>query len=76
MPTQLLLDQLLALPLAERITLAEALWDSITDGLPAPDERESTATATRRDAELTAGTVPGRTHDEVMRTARWAIVEC
>ncbi len=63
----------MALPLAERTTLAQALWASIDDGLPAQDEDSAIADALRRDAELTAGTVTGRTHAEVMAAARHAI---
>ena len=73
MSIQQLSREALALPLAERATLAQALWVSIDDGLPAADERTSIADALHRDAELTAGTVTGRTHAEVMDAARRAI---
>jgi putative addiction module component (TIGR02574 family) len=63
-------EQLLALPLAERVEIAEALWQSIGAGLPSGDDREAIAEALRRDAELTSGTVTGRTHEEVMAAAR------
>ncbi len=63
----------MALPLAERATLAQTLWASIDDGLPVADERSAIADALRRDAELTAGTVTGRTHAEVMEAAWRAI---
>ena len=63
----------MALPLAERATLAQALWASIDDGLPVTDEPTAIADALRRDAEFSAGTVTGRTHAEVMEAARRAI---
>jgi Putative addiction module component len=58
--------------LEERIGLAEALWQSISEGLPAGGQREAIDEAARRDAELTSGTVVGRTHEEVMQAARRA----
>lgn len=73
MSIQQLSREAMALPLAERATLAQALWASIDDGLPVADERAAVADALRRDAELTAGTVTGRTHTEVMEAARRAI---
>ena len=73
MSTQQLNREAMALPLAERATLAQALWASIDEGLSVADERSATGDALRRDAELTAGTVTGRTHAEVMEAARHAI---
>ena len=73
MSIQQLSREAMALPLAERATLAQALWASIDEGLPAADERSAIADALRRDAELTAGTVTGRTHAEVMEAARRAL---
>ena len=68
-----LTEQVMALPLAERVDLAEALWQSIGEGLRAGGEHEAIEQAARRDAELTSGAVPGRTHEEVMQTARRSI---
>ncbi len=68
----------LALPLAERVSLAEALWQSIDDGMGrsgSDEDRQALDDARRRDGELTAGTTTGRTHEEVMETVRRAI-EC
>ena len=65
----------MALPLAERVSLAQALWESIDAGLPDTDERIALNEAIQRDEELSSGKVAGRTHDEVMRAARRA-VEC
>ena len=69
MTTSTLIEQVLALPLEERVGLAEALWQSIGDGLTASDERDAIEQAIQRDAELTSGTVRGRTHKEVMDAA-------
>ncbi|HEY0968032.1 MAG TPA: addiction module protein [Opitutaceae bacterium] len=63
----------LALPLAEKVTLAQALWQSIDAELPDSDEKAVVREALRRDQELTDGTVAGLRHDEAMRTARRAL---
>ena len=63
----------MALPISERVSLAQALWQSIDVGLAAAKDREAVAEAIRRDEELSSGAVQGRTHDEVMRTARRAV---
>lgn len=68
----------MALPLAERVSLAQDLWQSI-EGCslsdPAEEEHAALAEAQRRDAELSSGAVAGRTHDQVMETMRRA-TEC
>jgi putative addiction module component (TIGR02574 family) len=67
-----LLEQLMALPLAERVDLAQALWQSIDEAPEAVGddrEREAVALAFKRDAELSDGTVTGRSHEDVMRAA-------
>lgn len=67
----------LALPLAERVALAEALWQSI-DGSAhnaADEEKVALELARQRDAEMGSGATIGRTHEQVMRAARGAI-EC
>ena len=63
----------LELPLNERVDLAEQLWQSIEETLPAVVEREAIETARRRDAELDSGAVAGRTHDQVMESIRRAL---
>ena len=63
----------MALPLSERVSLAQALWQSIDAGLADTDEREAVREAVRRDEELSSGAVAGRTHEEVMQAARRAI---
>lgn len=73
MATRTLTEQVMALPLEERIGLAEALWQSIGEALAAGGEREAIEQAARRDAEMTSGAIVGRTHEEVMEAARRAI---
>jgi hypothetical protein len=73
MGTQQLTEQAMALPLAERVGLAEALWQSIGEGLRAREEREAIEQAARRGAELTSSAAAGRTHEEVMQATRRAI---
>lgn len=63
----------MALPLADRVGLAEALWQSIGEGLRTGGEPEAIEQAARRDAEPTSSAVSGRTHEEVMQAARRAI---
>lgn len=66
----------MALPLAERVALAQSLWQSI-DGQMADkvtNEIEwAVREADRRDMELSSGQASGRTHEQVMRAARKAI---
>ncbi len=70
MTTQQLTTEALALPLAQRIELAQTLWQSIDCGLPEIAPEEAIRDAVRRDAELTSGIVVGGTHAEVMAAAR------
>ena len=63
----------MALPLSERVALAQTLWRSINAGLADADEREAVREAARRDQELTSGTVAARTHEEVRQAARRAV---
>ena len=75
MSTEKLIADAMALPLSERVSLAQALWESIDAGLPETDGHAAVAEATRRDKDLSSGRVAGRTHEEVMEAARRAI-EC
>ena len=66
----------LALPPNERMDMAFALWDSLSER----DREESNAVdpdlvaeICRRDEELTSGAVQGRSHAEVMAAARKSI---
>ena len=73
MSAEQLTAEAMALPLRERVSLAQALWESIEAGLPDTDEHSATAEAVRRDEELSSGTAAGRAHSEVMKAARRAI---
>ena len=73
MTTEELIADAMALPLSERVSLAQALWESIDAGLPDTDERAAVAEAVRRDRELLSGAVTGRTHEEVMEAAQRAL---
>jgi len=78
MSKEQLTQAVLSLPLAERVSLAQDLWQSIEDirlSSTPDEEREALAAARRRDAELSSGAVAGRTHEQVMETMRRAI-EC
>jgi len=71
--TQQLTTEAMALPLSERVSLAQTLWQSIDAGLADTEERDAVREAIRRDQELSSGAVVGRTHEEVMQAARRAI---
>ncbi|HPM82330.1 MAG TPA: addiction module protein [Candidatus Anammoximicrobium sp.] len=66
------LQAAMTLPLADRVTLAEALWASIDEGLPSSDreDRDALQQALRRNAELSSGQAIGRSHEQVMDAAR------
>ena len=66
------LQAAMTLPLADRVTLAEALWASIDEGAPSSqrEEQDAIAQAYRRDAEMSAGRAIGRSHEQVMDAAR------
>jgi hypothetical protein len=71
-----LAQEAMALPLAERVALAQTLWQSIggqsADSVNT-DVQWAVEEAAKRDAELSSGAVSGRTHGQVMRAARKAI---
>ena len=76
MSREQLTEAAMALPLAERVSLAQDLWESIqgTDlSIAHEEERVALVEAQRRDAELSSGTVTGRTHEQVMEAMRRAI---
>ncbi len=73
MSTQQLTTEAMALPLAERVMLAQTLWESIHAEHVATDEHDAVKEAIYRDQELSSGAVIGRTHEEVMQAARRAI---
>lgn len=73
MSAEQLTAEAMALPLRERVSLAQALWESIEAGLPDTDEQSAATEAIRRDEELSSGSAVGRAHSEVMKAARRAI---
>lgn len=73
MSARQLTREAIALPLSERILLAQALWQSIDVGLAETDERAALQETIQRDEELSSGAAVGRTHEEVMHTARRAL---
>jgi len=75
MSAQQLKQEAMSLSLSERVSLAQALWESIDATLADADERSSVREAIARDHELSSGAVAGRTHEQVMLAARRAI-EC
>ncbi len=73
MSPEQLANELLTLPLGERVALAETLWQSINEASdldPAEKERAAIAQARQRDADLSSGAATGRTHAQVMEAAR------
>ena len=73
MTTQQLTNDALSLPMAQRVELAQALWESIECGLQEMGSEEAIRDAIRRDAELASGAVIGRTHEEVIAVARQSL---
>lgn len=73
MSTKQLTAEAMALPLAKKVSLAQALWQSIDAGQPDSDERTAIREAVRRDRELSAGKVSGLNHKDAMKAARSAI---
>ena len=63
----------MALPLPERVSLAQALWESIDAALPEKTEDDALREAVRRDQDLSSDSSVGRTHEEVMKAARRSI---
>ena len=71
-------DQALALPTAERVKLAQKLWESLTEAERNSligDESATIELAKKRDAELSDGSVAHRSHEDVMESARKSM-EC
>jgi len=78
MSNERLAQELLALPLSQRVDLAQALWQSINEGSgpdTADEERQAVAQARGRTADLASGAAVGRSPDNVMEAAR-RILEC
>jgi hypothetical protein len=76
MSNEQLMEAALAMPLPDRVSLAQELWRSITETAPIPgpeEDHQEIAEAKRRDSELSSGTARPRTHEEVMAEARRSI---
>ena len=73
MSAQELTSEAMALPLPERVSLAQALWESIDAALAEVPEDAVLREAIRRDQELASGSAAGRTHEEVLKAARRSI---
>lgn len=73
MSAQELTSEAMALPLPERVSLAQALWESIDAALAEVPEDVALREAIRRDQELSSGSAVGRTHEEVLKAARRSI---
>lgn len=76
MSTKQLTEKAMALPLPERVTLAQSLWQSIgggNTGRGADMEHDALEQADQRDLEIASGRVKGRTHEQVMKAARKSI---
>ena len=76
MSTKELTQEAMALPLAERVALAQSLWQSIEGpaaGTVTDEVKWAVEEAGHRDAELSSGKVVGRAHEDVMRAARKAL---
>ena len=66
MSTQQLTTEVMALPLSERVSLAQTLWQSIDEGLADTEERDAVREAIRRDQEFSSGAVVGRDRKSVV----------
>jgi putative addiction module component (TIGR02574 family) len=73
MSAQELTAEAMALPLSERVSLAQALWESIDASLPDTAEDAALREAVRRDQELSSDSSLGRAHEDVMQAARRSI---
>jgi hypothetical protein len=73
MSTKQITAAALALPVAKRVALAQALWQSVDSGLSDEGEPAAAREAEGRDQELSSGAIKPRAHPEVMRTARRAV---
>jgi putative addiction module component (TIGR02574 family) len=73
MTTEEIISDAMALPLAQRVSLAQALWESIDAELLDADERSAVTEALTRSEDLLSGKVRGETHEEVMEAVRQAL---
>ena len=66
-------SEALKLPARDRATLAESLWDSLTDPFKLPDEKDDSATielAFERDRQISNKKVKSVSHQEMMSRLR------
>jgi putative addiction module component (TIGR02574 family) len=72
MTTEVLKQQVLALPMQDRVEIVEAVWQTIEDRHPCDDltESEIVAEALRRDAAMDADPSVKRTYEEVREAMR------
>ena len=68
-----LTSEAMALPLSERVSLAQALWQSIGHSVEDAGEKGALSDSIARDQEISSGAVSCNSHEEVMRAARQAI---
>ena len=71
-----LLTELMSLPAAQRLEIAQKVWASLEDvDLPTSGDSasETLPVARKRDAEMSAGSVEARDHDDVMEHAQRSI---
>jgi hypothetical protein len=68
-----LTSEAMALPLSERVSLAQALWQSIGHSVEDAGEKGALSDSIARDQEISSGAVICQSHEEVMRAARQAI---
>lgn len=75
MTTDQLICNAMSLSLAERVSLARALWESIDAELVEADERSAAPEAPQRSEDLSSDNVRGENHEEVAEAVRQTL-EC
>lgn len=76
MTSEQITQQALELSLAERIVLAQLLWQSIEQAAPTNrGESETLSLAKHRLAELASGAAISRSHEQVVDAA-WKVLRC
>lgn len=75
MSSEQLTQEALALPIKERVRLAQRLWDSLAEGLPGKplSDDELVQLARERCREFDSGEEPEIPYNEVMEAARKAL---
>lgn len=73
MSLEKLTSDALALPIVDRIALAQALWKSIDSGIAESDERQILNEVLLRDEELNEKQIVPRSHGDVMKSAKQAL---